>query len=85
MENNLLNPNQPGFMLGNSYIHLVISIIYEIWNIYVSFASNSSWKGKGDISKGFDWVWHKGFIYKTKCMAVKGDLLTLIEPFLFYR
>ena len=38
-----------------------------------------------DISKAFDRVWHKGLICKTKCMAVTGDLLTLIEPFLFER
>ena len=36
-----------------------------------------------DISKAFDRVWHEGLIYKTKCMAVTGDLLTLIESFLF--
>ena len=38
-----------------------------------------------DISKAFDRVWHEGLIYKIKCMGVKGDLLALIESFLFER
>ena len=38
-----------------------------------------------DISKAFDRVWHEGLIYKTKRMGVKGDLLALIESFLFER
>ena len=38
-----------------------------------------------DISKAFDPVWHEGLIYKIKCMGVKGNLLALIESFLFER
>ena len=38
-----------------------------------------------DISKAFDQVWHEGLIYKTKYMAVTGDLQTLIKSFLFER
>ena len=38
-----------------------------------------------DISKAFDRVWHEGLVYKTKCIAVTGDLLTLIESFSFER
>ena len=44
-----------------------------------------SWRCFLDISKAFDRAWHEGLIYKTKCMAVKGDLLTLIKYFLFER
>ena len=36
-----------------------------------------------DISKAFDRVWHEGLIYKIKWMGLKGDLLALIESFLF--
>ena len=32
-----------------------------------------------------DWVWHEGLMYKTKFMAVKSDVLTLIESFLLDR
>ena len=78
--NKLLNPNQSGFMPGNSCIHQLISITHEI---YASFDAN-----RGvflDISKVFDRVWHEGLIYKKKCIGVKGDLLALIESFLFKR
>ena len=44
MENNLLNPNQSGFMLGDSCIHQLISLTYEI---YISLASNLSLEARG--------------------------------------
>ena len=73
MENNLLNPNQSGFIPGDSCVHQLISITCEI---YVSFASNPSLELEVFlyISKAFDRVWHKELIYKTKCMAVKDEL-----------
>ena len=81
--NKLLNPNQSGFMPGDSCIHQLISITHEI---YASFDANPSLKVRGvflDISKAFDRVWHEGLIYKINCIGVKGDLLALIESFLF--
>ena len=44
MENNLLNPNQSSFMLGDSCIHQLISITHQI---YDSFASNNSLEARG--------------------------------------
>ena len=85
MANKLLNPNQSGFMPGDSCIHHLISIAHEI---YASFDANPSLEVRGvflDISKAFDRVWHEGLIYKIKCMGLKGDLLALIESFLFKR
>ena len=85
MVNKFCNSNQSGFMPGDSCIHQLISITYEI---YPSFDANSSLEVRGvflDISKAFDRVWHEGLIYKIKCMGVKGDLLALIESFLFER
>ena len=35
-----------------------------------------------DISKAFDRVWHEGLLFKLKCYAIKGSLLTLIKGFL---
>ena len=64
MLNKLLNPNQSGFMPGDSCIHQLISITHEI---YASFDSNPSIEVRSiflDISKGFDRVWHEGLIYK---------------------
>ena len=66
-------------------MHQLISITHEI---YASFDANPSLEVRGvflDISKAFDRVWHEGLIYKIKCMGVKGDLLALIEFFLFER
>ena len=83
--NKLLNPNQSGFMCGDSCIHQLISIIHEI---YASSDANPSLEVRGvflDISKAFDGVWHEELIYKIKCIGVKGDLLALIESFLFER
>ena len=83
MENNLLNPNQSSFRPCNSRIHQLISITHQI---YVFFASNPSLEISFlGTSKGFDWVWHEGLLYKTKCMGVKSDHLTLINFFLFER
>ena len=72
-------------MPGDSCIHHLISITHEI---YASFDANPSLEGRGiflDILKAFDRVWHEGLIYKIKYMGVKGDLLALIEYFLFKR
>ena len=72
-------------MPGDSCIHHLISISHEI---YASFDANLSLEVSGvilDISKAFDRIWHEGPIYKIKCMGVKGDLLPLIESFLFER
>ena len=85
MVNKLLNPNQSGFIAGNSCIYLLISIAHEI---YASFEARPSLEVRGaflDISKAFDWVWHEGLTYKIKCIVVKGDLLALTESFLFER
>ena len=38
-----------------------------------------------DISKAFDRVWHKGLLYKLKCMGINGNLLKLVESFLSNR
>ena len=70
-------------MSGDSCIYQLISIIHEI---YASFDANLSLEVRGvvlNISKAFDRVWHEGLIFKIKCLGVTGDLLALIETFLF--
>ena len=72
-------------MPGDSCIHQLISITYEI---YAFFNANPSLEVRGvflDISKAFDRVWDEGLIYTIKCMGVKGDLLALIESLFFER
>ena len=85
MENNLLNPNQSSFIPGYSCIHQLISITYKIYMSLLLPVPHESLEVFLDISKAFDQVWHEGLIYKTKYMAVTGDLQTLIKSFLFER
>ena len=77
--NKLLNPNQSGFMAGDSYIHQLFSVTSKIY----SNPSLEVWGVFLDISKAFDRDWHEGLICKIKCMNVKGDLLALTESFFF--
>ena len=66
----LLNPNQSGYIPGDSCIHQLISITHEI---YAFFDANPSLENRGiflDMPKAFDRVWHEGLIYKIKCMGV---------------
>ena len=70
MVNKFLNPNQSGFMPGDSYIHQLISITHEV---YASFDANPSVEVRSvflDISKAFDRLWHEGHVSKIKCMGV---------------
>ena len=83
--NKLRNPNQSGFMSGDSCILQLSSISHEI---YASFDFNPSLEVRGvflDLSKAFDRAWPEELIYKIKCIGLKGDLLALIESFLFER
>ena len=82
IENNVLSPNQLGFIPGDLCVQQLISITHEIYN---AFDCNPSLEVRGvflDISKAFDKVWHDGLIYKLKPNGINGDLLRLIENFL---
>ena len=35
-----------------------------------------------DVSKAFDRVWHKGFIFRLKQYGIEGELLKLISNYL---
>ena len=66
LENNLLNPHQSGFRPGDSCVHQLLSITYDI---YKSFDANPSLEVKGiflDMSKAFDRVWHEGLLFLIK-------------------
>ena len=82
---NMLSVHQSGFCPGDSCVHQLISIVHEI---YSAFDANPSLEVRGvflDISKAFDRVWHKGLLYKLKCMGINGNLLKLVESFLSNR
>ena len=64
IRNNLISSNQLDFKLGDSCIYQLLSITHEI---YQSFDNGFEVRGIFlDISKAFDKVWHKGFIFKLK-------------------
>ena len=59
-----MSSNQSGSKQGDSCIYQLLSIAYEI---YQSFDNGFEVRGIFlDISKAFDKVWHKGFIFKLK-------------------
>ena len=80
LDNNLISPKQSGFRFGDSSVNQLLSIICDI---FTSFDNGSEVRGVFlDISKVFDKVWHKGFIYKLKQNRIKDKLLCLLIDFL---
>ena len=80
--NNLLNPHQSGFRPGDSCVHQLLSITYDI---YKSFDANPSLEVRGiflDMSKAFDRVWHEGLLFKLKHLGLSGKYYGLIKSFL---
>ena len=64
IKNDLISSNQSGFNQDGSCIYQLLSITHEI---YQSFDNGFEVRGIFlDISKAFDKVWHKGFIFKLK-------------------
>ena len=82
---NMLSVHQSGFRPGDSCVHQLILIVHEIYN---AFDANPSLEVRGvflDISKAFDRLWHKGLLYKLKCMGINRNFLKLVESFLSNR
>ena len=81
----MLSVHQSGFRPGDSRVRQLISVVHEIYN---AFDANSSLEMRDvflDIFKAFDRVWHKGLLYKLKCMGINGNFLKLVESFLSNR
>ena len=80
--NNLLNPHQSGFCPGDSCVHQLLPITYDICK---SFDANPSLEVRGiflDMSEAFDRVWHEGLLLKLKCLGLSGKYYGLINSFL---
>ena len=80
VSHNLITNVQPGFTPGDS-------ADYQLVDLYNTFA----WAiddGKEvrvafcDISKAFDRVWHRGMLFKLRCMGLSGPLLTWFASYL---
>ena len=77
--------SQSGFLLRDSCIAQLLSIIHEI---QTAFDENPTVDVRGDflnISKAFDKVWHDSFIFKLKLYNVEGELLLLLKNYLHNR
>ena len=69
----MLSVHKPGFRPGDSCVHQLISIVHKVCN---AFDANPSLEVRDvflDISKAFDRMWHKGLLYKLKCMGINGN------------
>ena len=76
-ENNLISGNQSSFKPGDVCINQLLSITHEI---YQSFDDNREVRAIFlDISKAFDKVCHKGFIYKLKQNCMWGNIFNTIS------
>lgn len=74
---NLFYKYQAGFSPGHS-------TTYKLLEIYHSIVKSID-EGKGDLSKAFDRVWHKGLIYKLDMYGISGNMLDWFESYLSNR
>ena len=80
IENELISSKQSGFKPGDSCINQLLSITHEL---YQPFDNGFEVRGVFlDISKAFNKLWHKGFIYKLKQNGVAGNVLNTLVNFL---
>ena len=76
IDNNLISQNHSGFKRGDSCINQLISVTHDILN---SLDEGLEVRGVFlDISKAFNKVWHKGFIYKLQQNGISGELLNIL-------
>ena len=63
-------------------MHQLIAITHEIFE---AFDCNPTLEVRSvflDISKAFGKVWHKGLLYKIKCMGISGEIYKLLGNYL---
>ncbi|CAB4038674.1 Hypothetical predicted protein, partial [Paramuricea clavata] len=75
-----LNDLQSGFRPGDSTVN---QLTYLVHKIYLALENGHEVRMVFlDISKAFDKVWHKGLLYKLKCLGIKGSLLSWFHSYL---
>ena len=82
LSNKLFTPSQSGFLLGDSSIAQLLSIMHEIQTAFDNNPTADVRVVFLDISKAFDKVWHDGLIFKLKSYGVEGALLSLLKNYL---
>ena len=81
-DKNLISIHQSGFRPGDSCIYQLFPITHGIFS---SFECNPTLETLFvflDIFRGFDRVWHDGFLFKFKQNGVSGNAFQLIKRFL---
>ena len=79
-KNSLISQNQSGFKPGDSCTSQLLSITHHI---YRSFNGGREVQYMFlDISKPFDVIWHKGFIFKLQGNSISGRLFSTLTEFL---
>ena len=82
-ENELISHNQSGFKPGDSCINQLLCISHDI---YESLDDDLETRAVFlVISKTFDKVWHKGLLFKLKQNGISGNLLNVINDFLYQK
>ena len=82
LKEELLNPNQSGFLPSDSCINQLLAITHEIFE---AFDCNPPLEVRSvflDMSKAFDKAWHEGLLYKLKSMGISGELYDLLQNYL---
>ena len=82
LRNKIFTHSQSGFLLGDSCIAQLLSILHEIQPAFDENATKDIKSVFWDISKGFDSALHSAFIFKLKACGIEGELLFLLENYL---
>ena len=83
IEHNVITSLQSGFTSGDSTVNQLV----DIYNTFCRALD----EGKEvravffDISEAFDRVWHKGLLFKLKCVGISGTLLEWFADYLSER
>ena len=81
-ENNLISQNISGFRPVDS-INQLLSIIMKSWSPFdIRLSVREIFL---DISKAFDRVWNKAFIFKLRQNGIYGDMVNILKYFLSNR
>ena len=85
LKEELLNPNQSGFLPCDSCINQLLSNTHEIFEAFDCNLPLEVRSAFFDISKAIDKVWHEDLLYKLKSMVISGELCNLLENYLLGR
>ena len=83
VDHSLIYKYKSGFLPGHSAVHHLIELLHHTCTALKNHQINC--QVFCDISKGFDRVWHKGFILKFEKYGINGNLLLWFMDYLFNR